>query len=133
MAAKKIDPMVANMKAISQMYCEVLSTVDIQNLQLIDQLDGNDQRDFAKWCHEVFYSPHFNLLVKNFIYAQAMLVTEKGYDQIAYNNGQMTINGIHMLRELIHRYANIYDVKFSGKEDSYDPYRSFEPGKVENT
>jgi hypothetical protein len=132
MAGKKVqeDPIIANMKAISDMYRDVLSIVDVKEIQLLDGLDGEQRRDFCKWAHATFHSPYFNLIIKNFVFAQAMLVSEKGWDHIAYNNGQMTINGIHLMRELIYRHANIWETEYAAEKQDFDPHRSFEPGNV---
>lgn len=127
----ELDPVVANMKNISEMYRDTLAIVNIDDIKILDNLQGDEQRDFCKFAHELFNSPNFSLIIKNFVYAQAMLVTEKGWDAQLYNNGQMAINGIQAFRELIWKHSNIYETKYSQREPDFDPHRAFEPGKVE--
>jgi hypothetical protein len=59
-----------------------------------------------------------------------MLVTEKGWDHTHYNNGQMALNGIQLLRELIYRHSNIWKTEYMKEPADFDPYKAFEPGKV---
>lgn len=128
----ELDPVVQNMKNISEMFRETLAIVNIDDIKIIDRLEGDEQRDFCKFAHELFHNPFFSLIIQNFVYAQAMLVTEKGWDAQLYSNGQMAINGIQVFRELIHKHSNLYESKFTEKKPDFNPYASFEPGQVNN-
>jgi vancomycin permeability regulator SanA len=133
MAVKKkpeLDPVVENMKNISEMFRETLAIVNIDDIKIIDKLEGDEQRDFCKFAHQLFYSPYFSLIMQNFVFAQAMLVTEKGWDAQLYSNGQMAINGVQAFRELIWKHANLYDTKYNQRTPDFDPHKSFEPGQV---
>ena len=114
---------------VSEYFRKILGLVDISDIKILDKLEGEERRDFCRFCHFTYHSPHFELIFKNFIYAQVMLVSEREIDYRTYINGKMVVNGIAAMRELFKKYANIYDTEFAAGKKEFDPYKSFEPSK----
>lgn len=124
---KKLEP--TNEENIFSLYREILKTVDLKDLKMADQLQGDDLKAFCKFCHEVFNDPLFTMIVKGFIYAQCMLTAEQGITADHYWNGKLTVNGIKTIEQYFAKYASQYD-QMTAKEEEFDPNRPFSPAKI---
>lgn len=119
-----------NDEAVIKLYREFLKVVDPAELKIAEDLEGDDYRDFCKFCFETCQSPYFGKIVKGFIFASAMLTAEKGITAEHYLNSKMTINGIKSMEEYFARYAGIYQQKYLHKTPDFNPHSSFSPAEV---
>lgn len=114
-------------KTTIELYRELLCTVNLDDVTIVDKLQGEEYRDFCKFCHEVVNNPMFQLIIDNFVHAQVMLTAEKSSDYETYMAGKMVVNGIKVVEEYFKRYANRYQVQFLSPEEGFDPLKSFQP------
>ena len=128
MAVKK-DPQLESDEIVTKHFQKILGLIDISDVILLDKLEGEERRDFCRFCHYIFYNQYFDLIVKNFLYAQVMFISEQETDYRTYINGKMVVNGISAMRDLFHKFANIYDTEYKEDKPKFDPSKSFEPSK----
>lgn len=114
-------------KTVIELYRELLCTVNLDDVKIVDQLQGEEYRDFCRFCHEVVNNPMFQLIIDNFIHAQVMLTAEKSSEYETYMAGKMVVNGIKVIEEYFKRYANRYQVEFLSNKEEFDPLKSFQP------
>lgn len=128
---KKIitDPITENRENVTKLFHEILHVVDINDVKIIEKLEGEDRRNFARFCHELFHNQFFHLIIENFVHAQVMLTAERDWTSVGYDNGKFIVSGAYMVRELIQKFSNIYDTEFKPATDNFDAYKSFEPLK----
>jgi hypothetical protein len=113
-------------KTVVDLYRELLCTVNLDDVKLVDGLKGEEYRDFCRFCHEVVNNPMFQLIIKNFIHAQVMMTAEKASDYETYMAGKMVVNGIKVIEEYFIRYANKYQVEFLSDKEDFDPLKAFQ-------
>lgn len=121
------DTKVAYQSKVMDMFREILQGVQLSNIILPESLEGESRRDFAKFCHETYHNPFFGQIIKALYLPSIEFAAKQApdYDVVSFNRA--TCNGISLVEELFLKWANIYDVEFSGKEDKFDPNLPFEP------
>lgn len=120
---------ITNDEAIVSLYRELTRTLDPKDLKAADDLQGDDLKNFRKFCHTTFNNPYFDRIIKGFIFAQCMLTAEKGITADHYWNGKLTVNGVKALEEYIARQASLFE-QMMQQEPGFDPQASFSPAKV---
>lgn len=119
-----------NEQNIITLYREILKTVTLDDVVMADDYVGDELRDFCKFCYETYNNPFFAAIIKGFVYAQVYLTAEKHTDADTYNNGKLIVNGIKVLEQYFHKYANQYETDFMEKSEQFDPHKAFEPGSI---
>ena len=116
-----------NHENLISLYRELLKTVDIDDVKLADQLEGDARRDFCKFCSEVAGNQFFEQVIQGFFHSQAMMTADESTTADHYYNAKLTLNGMHLLRTYFRKYANIYAKEYMKGPEPFDPFRSFEP------
>jgi hypothetical protein len=114
---------------VMDMFREVLQGVQLANIILPESLEGENRRDFAKFCHETYHNPFFGQIIKALYLPSIEFAAKQApdYDVVSFNRA--TCNGISLVEEFFLKWANVFDIEFSGKADKFDPNLPFEPSE----
>lgn len=123
----KAEP--TNHDNLISLYRELLKTVDLEHVVFADQLQGDDRRDFCKFCNEVANNIFFEQIIQGFFHSQAMMTADEATTSEHYYNAKLTLNGMHLLRQYFRKYSNVYEKEYLSEPVKFDPHRSFEPVK----
>lgn len=125
-------PTLTNDEGIVKLYREFLKLVDPQELTIADNLEGDELRDFLKFCHQTFHHQYFDRIVKGFIFDQVWMTAQAGITPEQYMNGKLMLAGIFALQEYLGKKALKYQVDHMTPAGDFDPTKSFEPAKINN-
>jgi hypothetical protein len=118
-----------NNEEVVKLYREFLKLVDPYDANITRDLEGEELKDFYKYCHETFHNPFFGKIINGFIMEQCLKTANQGLTPEQQTNGKLSINGIMTLENFFARAANEYD-KLTAKGEEFDPQKAFNPAKI---
>lgn len=121
---------VTNNEAIVKLYRELLKVVDVPDKNFIDNMEGDSLRDFQKFCHEVYHNKFFKEIFDRFVFIQCMCTADNAVTPEQIMNGKLMVAGFETIRGFFKECSNQYQVEHLTPKGNFDPYKSFEPGKV---
>ena len=118
-----------NDEEIVKLYREFLKLVDPYDVNITRDFEGEELKDFYKFCHETFHSPFFKKIITGFIMEQCLKTANQGITPEHQSNGRLSINGIMTIENFFARAANEYD-KLTAKQEDFNPQASFNQAKI---
>jgi hypothetical protein len=109
---------------------EILKVVDVSDVKFVEFLEGDERRDFCKFCHETFHSPFYAQVIKCFLWAQVMKTADGAVTHDEFWGGKMMCQGIKTIDDFFLKYAKVYDVEFTGSREKFDPSAPFSKVKI---
>lgn len=121
---------ITNEDNIVRIYRELLKTIQVPDENFLSDLQGDDLRDFQKYCYETAHNKFFKQIFDRFVYIQCMNTSDLAVNAEQYMNGKLMVNGFETVREFFESQANQYQVEHLNPKGEFDPTKSFEPAKI---
>jgi|SRR6185503_1776370 len=118
-----------NEETITALYREHLRLVNPADPEISKDFEGDELRNFYKFCHTTFHNPFFGKIVNGFILEQCIKTAKDGMTEDHYKNGRLSIIGIKLLEEFFGKAAAEFD-KLNQPEEPFDSGASFSQAKV---
>lgn len=105
---------------------EILSGVQLSDIDFPEHLQGDERLDFLKYCSMVTSSPWFEKIFSALYWPHIVSAGLKApnYDIVTFNRG--TGNGIAFAQEFFEKYNNTYIKEFEKDKEEVDEHSAFQ-------
>lgn len=108
---------------------KILKVVSLDDVKIIDKLEGEEKRKFLKFCHETFNDPFFDIIFKNYLHSQVYLTANEAVTPDQYVAGQNMCLGMFTIFNEFQKQATEYD-KLTQPQEKFNEFASFNKPNV---
>lgn len=112
---------------ILELFRQIIGSVTLEEITLPEEFDAPQRQEIARFCHQVYHNPYFDIIIKALFYPIIMFAAQQAPDYPSVTFSRASANGVHLVEEMFHHWSNIYDTEYAGREENFDPNKPFEP------